>query len=193
MPKRPGGLTVFDDIRLTRGELDSLTLVDSTPAYDYFPQSGLFHLEELQFLNKTVTVIDGGTTTGGWFSVKIAEFPATGVGVVYGGLYAKVYSVTGGISASGSVNFGIGSEATIQGGLSGAPADCIDDAIVSLTAGAGSASAGGPTIPNFRNGVAATENIYLNVGVLDADITADGDVTFDLVGRFYWLNLTRGL
>ena len=102
-----------------------------------------------------------------------------------------VASVAAGISATATVNFGVGTVATTTSALATGDIDHGALTAVSLTGGAGTARAVVATPAAFNNAADAIGDLYLNIGVDDADITATADVTFSGTFRAFGLDLTQ--
>jgi hypothetical protein len=119
--------------------------------------------------------------------------PATQYVVLGGMISVEVFSCAAGIVQTGDISFGIGSTATADGTLATTEIDLAAIATITLVAGAGTAVGVGPAAGTFLDGaVAAGNDIHFNIGVLDADITADAAVNFTAIARIFWLDLGRG-
>lgn len=193
MPNAPRTKQIIDDLVKRRGVYESLSNILSAAQYN--PMTGLFQLEEFILTNYTMEVVDSGGATGGWASVKLADFPAdNSLACLAGFISVEVLSVGAGISATGPVLFGVGTSAAITGSLSGNAVNLSASCGVTLVAGAGSNRATGPAIPTYLDTWSATyDNFYFNVAVADANISATANVTFNATARFAWLDIGRGV
>ena len=189
MPSKIQTPTIFDNLWLgpRKVEVPTLTEFTSSLITKRIETAGVFMQEYFLFENETAAVVDSGGANGG-FLAELLGSPQSDYVCLAGFLDVDVLSVSAGISASGTVTFGMGSVATGTGSITGNSANLAAAAAVALTAGAGSATGRGPSIPTFVD-IAAAANIYLNVGVADADISADANVIFNATIRLFLLDL----
>lgn len=188
MPGKVQTPTIFDNLWLGPRQVEVPTLFDFTSSKitKRLEKAGIFMQEVLLLEDETLTVVDSGGATGGWVAELLAN-PNTYYMALAGFLDIEVKSVGAGINAAGAVVFGIGSAATTTASITGNNSNFAAAATVSLTGGAGTSIVQGPPIPTFVT--PTTPNIYLNIGVADANITADADVTFDLTARLFLLDM----
>lgn len=189
MPSKIQTPTIFDNLWLGPRKVEVPTLTEFTSALvsKRIEEAGVFMQERLLFENETAAVVDSGGVNGGWLAELLGS-PQSDYVCLAGFLDVDVLSVGAGISASGTVTFGLGTAATTTGSIAGTSANLAAAAAVALTGGAGSATGRGPAAPTFVD-IAAAANIYLNVAVADADITADANVVFNATVRLFLLDL----
>ena len=191
MARRPGGLLVLDGLQMVRKPTESIGVLSSLATY--FPRTGVFQLEEFIFpTGSSLTVVDDGGVNGGWVAHQLGTMPSSQYEIVGGILDVNVDSVAAGISATADVEFGVGSAAASVAPLAGTAINMNILNTITLTGGAGSGQTAGPAAPLFLDGKTSTD-IYFNISVQDADISADAAVTFDAVIRLFVLDLSRGV
>jgi hypothetical protein len=183
-------LQALGDFKVGQRTVESPSLLTYVPTIGTHQQlAGAFMQEVVTFSNQALTVIDSGGALGGWVSEELFA-PGSRYVALVGYLDVEVLSVDAGINEDGTVNFGIGAAAATNGGLSGgAMVNLAAACAVDITTGAGSNVAAGPPIPTFVTDLTTYDGIHFNVGVADADITADADVTFNATVRLFLLDL----
>lgn len=153
--------------------------------------AGIPILEDFRFDSESLTVVDSGGVNGGWVATKMIEGVPGNYGCIGALLNISVESVGAGINAGGSVGFGMGTGAATTGSISGTAANLGASLNVTLSGGAGSGTSQGPPISTFVV-AGTTPDIYLNIGVSDANISANAAVVFSGTCRLFLLDL-RGL
>lgn len=188
MTQKTQGKAIFDNLIIAGRSIEAPALYDPASAVaEYFRKGAVYMLEEVLFRNDSLMVIDSGGANGGWVAHKIFENLANPYAVIMASLEVEVLSVGAGISASGAVSFGVGRNAATNASLSGATVDhCVVNTI-SLTGGAGGPQTVlGPPIPTTNT---SPSDIYFNIGVTDANISADAAVVFNATYRGFLLEM----
>lgn len=129
-----------------------------------------------------VAITDTGGASGAYGSQKIFDFPEGNILIL--GAQARLTDVdagAGGITDTATVKFSIGSAAeTTNDTLDSTQANLIASTNVALTGGTSTATVGAVnTGVLFLDGTTTPADLYLNLGIADAGITANDDVTID--------------
>jgi len=134
---------------------------------------------EVAFASEVVSVVDSGGAAGGFATPVLLTLPPIYYQLTTAYMQISVESVGGGISATGDVSFGMGTGATSDASLASTEVDHAVVNTITLTGGAGAGTVTSAIVSAYFNNLAdAIGDLYLNIGVPDADISATADVTF---------------
>lgn len=141
---------------------------------------------ETTFTGEVVSVVDSGGAAGGKASPILLTLPTMYYMLMGSYLEITVASVGGGIGATADVLFGVGTAVAVDSTLASAEIDHNVLNTITLSGGAGTGTTVSSVVMAYFNNLAdAIGDIYLNIGVADADITATADVTFSGVYRAF--------
>lgn len=142
--------------------------------------NGVMHKTTLTLTAASITVTDSGGANGGSGGLKIYDFPE-GV-LVRGGCVANLTTLAGagGIADGGAVVLALGSAtAGANDTLTSTEADFVASYAGTLTAGAGVFTKYGEPSATSLDGHATAVDLYINMAVPDADISASDTLQVD--------------
>ena len=152
---------------------------------------GVPYMWEYTWTAEVISVVDSGGAGGGWAAPVLLTLPTMYYYQVGSYLEITIASVGGGIGATADVLFGIGTTATTTGTPSGGNIDHNLLNTITLSGGAGTGTTlSSIVIGQFNNLADAIGDLYLNIGVADADISATADVTFSGVFRSFGFEMS---
>ncbi len=141
---------------------------------------------ESTFTAEVVSVVDSGGAAGGKASPILLTLPTMFYFMMGSYLEITVASVDAGIEADADVLFGVGTVVAVDSTLASAEIDHNVLNTITLSGGAGTGTTESAVVlAQFDNLADAIGDIYLNIGVADADISATADITFSGVFRMF--------
>jgi hypothetical protein len=156
--------------------------------------SSMLVTEELE-ISSTVIITDVGDANGGYGAHSLVVLPASDL-LLIGSLIDVAITGDGvNISATAAVDVAVGTAAeAADSTLDGTSADIIAKIDAPLTTSEGVAAGPGPPsgTPVVIDATGGTQGIYLNFGVPDADISANGTIVVVGTIRLIYLDITKG-
>ena len=157
--------------------------------------SSMLVTEELE-ISSTVIITDVGDANGGYGAHSLVVLPASDL-LLIGSLIDVAITGDGtNIGATAAVDVAVGTAAEAANStLDGTSADIIASIDAPLTASEGVAAGPGPPsgTPVVIDATGGTQGIYLNFGVPDADISANGTIVVVGTIRLVYLDITKGV
>lgn len=157
--------------------------------------SSMLVTEELE-IDSTVIITDVGDANGGYGAHKLVTLPSSDI-LLIGALIDVAITGDGvNIGATAAVDIAVGTAAEAANStLDGTSADIIAKIDAPLTACEGVAAGPGPPsgTPVVIDATGGTQGIYLNLGVPDADISANGTIVVVGTIRLIYLDITKGV
>lgn len=142
--------------------------------------------------NHRIAITDTGGANGGYGSQKIFDAPAGNIKVL-GGVqrFTRVARVSTGIAATAVVKFSVGSAAEATNDtLDSAQADVIPSTnMAAMSSGVSAGGGGRSTAEPVLNGTVTPIDLFLNVGIADASISASDNIDVDGEIELYYINL----
>lgn len=150
---------------------------------------GIVHETIINLAALRIAVADSGGANGGFGGAKIYDMPAGNI-VLLGAItnLTNIARVSTGIGATATVKHSVGT--AVEGTndtLDAAQASIVPSTNAVLAAGVGAAG-GESTAVLVTNGTSTAMDIYLNIGVADADISASDNVDVSGTVILFWIN-----
>lgn len=146
------------------------------------------HKTILTLTNTPVVVADSGGANGGFGGLKIYDFPEGNI-LILGATSDLNTAATGGIGATAALVGSLGTAIEASNAtLDSTQANVMPSTSGTLTASAGTLD-GQSTGTAIVDGTATAADLIVNIGVPDADISANGQVTLTGTITIVWQNL----
>jgi len=178
---------IVDGSKLNTGPNSSTPLTGMT----VLSQALVPQLEDVRFSAFDLEATDNGDSTGGFYGGAMFKLPATRIVLLGAFLDLTILSVEAGIAADATLAVAVGTAIATDATHTGGQVNIIASAPISLTGGAGAAEFNGIVALTYLDVVSAT-SVYLNIGIPDADISADAALNATGVFRMVYLDISDG-
>jgi hypothetical protein len=148
-------------------------------------------VDELVLSELEISITDAGVTDGGYGAHLLITLPSSVVVLL--GIYLDLSLVAGeDISATADVAVAIGSAAEeADSTLDSTSDDYVGSADCTLVDSEGSIQSSGPSAPALIDASAGDKEVFLNLGVPDADISDSSSITISGKVRLVYIDLSR--
>lgn len=150
--------------------------------------AGFMHRTTLTLTNVDIAVADSGGASGAFGGKQLYDFPEGAISIF--GAFAQLQPTAGagGVGDTATVKFSLGSALEASNDtLDSVQANVIGSTNVVLSGGVGpSTKAVGATAVAQLDGTATAIDLFLNLGVADAGVTASDTITVNGTVRFSW-------
>jgi len=152
---------------------------------------GIVHKTYFSIAALSISVTDSAGVNGGQGSQKIYDFPAGAIQVLGASYNLSTLAGAGGIADGAALIGALGTTAAAADNstLTTTEADFIASTTGTLVGGAGDLKKYGSLVAAAFDGTTTAVDLYLNLAVPDADISASDTVEINSTIEVYWVNL----
>lgn len=148
-------------------------------------------IEIVQINALDLTVTDNGDATGGFHGTPMLRLPPTRLVMVAAFIDFTINSIETGL-LDGSYPIAVGTAIADDSTPSGSQVNIIASTAITVSSGTGTIEQVN-VFPTAHDAAAAAIDLFLNIGVPDASITASADLNATGTFRFIYLDLSGGL
>ena len=177
---------IIDGSKLNTGKNSSAPLAGMAVSSEaQVPQ-----IEIVQFSGLALTVTDNGDASGGFNASAMFNLPSTRCLILGAFLDLTVDSIETGL-LDGDYSIGVGVDPATDSSHTGDQVNLLGTVALTVASGTGTLEHVSGVILIQVDGTTAAP-IYLNIGVPDASITADADITASGLFRMVYIDLSDG-